>query len=211
MPETRRGERTVRVMTHEAFPIDVGVDIDGCLYPYDEVMRAWATSATGQSLAPAEDRSAWRGWEMDEESYWAMHRYGAQSGVVYGMGAPDPDLLGALRRIADAGHRIHLLSARVGFVEDAWAVTRQWLWRWGVPHETLHVVAGSKRAVALDLGVRVVLDDDPRQAIELTGVGRVLVWAKPWNAEWDGERITDGWQLEEAVRAESRRVGEYPG
>jgi hypothetical protein len=189
------------------FPIDVGIDLDGCLYPFADVMRAWAAGARGEALEAPTTLSFWSDdWGMSDAEFDRLRTLGSSMRVVYDAGVPDPEVLAAMRRIADAGHRLHVISSRSGVWHVDEQVTRDWLWRWGVPHETLHIVDGSKAAVVGALGVRVMLEDSVVAARELHGVCNVAVWARAWNTQWDGVRIVSGWELEQLVEDESRRL-----
>jgi hypothetical protein len=189
------------------FPIDVGIDLDGCLYPFAEVMRAWVAGSRGEALEEPTTMSFWSDdWGMSDAEFTRLRELGATMRVVYDSGVPDPEVLAAMRRMADAGHRLHVVSSRRGewYVDEA--VTRDWLWRWGVPHDTLHIVDGSKAAVVGALGVRVMLEDSVAAADELHGVTNVVMWARAWNTSWAGTRIFSGWELEAIVEEESTRL-----
>jgi hypothetical protein len=200
----QRRAATVDKMT---FPLDIGIDLDGCLYPFADVMRSWAAGSTGQPLPEPREWSFWRSeWGLSDDEFETLRLRGSALGVVYDAGVPDVEILSMMRRLADAGHRLHVISARAGRWHVDEEVTREWLWRWGVPHETLHVVDGSKAPVVAGLGVRVMLEDSIPAASELAGVCRVVMWAMPWNEGWAGDRIRDGWEFEAVVEAESDRI-----
>ena len=190
-----------------SFPLDIGIDLDGCLYPFAEVMRSWAAGSTGHALPEAREWAFWKSeWGFSDDEFEKLRSQGSALGVVYQSGVPDVQVLSAMRRLADEGHRLHVISSRAGDWHVDEKVTREWLWRWGVPHETLHVVDGSKAHTAATLGVRVMLEDSIESARQLQGVCRVVMWAMPWNETWPGERIRDGWELETIVAAESERI-----
>ena len=197
----------VETVVKMTFPLDIGIDLDGCLYPFAEVMRSWAAGSTGQALPEAQAWSFWSSeWGMSDEEFEHLRAQGSALGVVYDAGVPDVEVLSAMRRLADAGHRLHVISSRAGKWHVDAETTREWLWRWGVPHETLHVVDGSKASVVAELGVRVMLEDSVSSALELQGVCRVVMWAMPWNQHWTSDRIRDGWELEAIIEAEAARI-----
>lgn len=186
--------------------------MDGCLYPFAEVARSWAAGATGRPMPEPQEWAFWESeWGWSDAEFARLRETGAAMGVLYNAGVPDVELLSAMRRLADAGHRLHVLSSRSGawHVDDD--VTREWLWRWGVPHETLHIVEGSKAHVAAMLGVRVMVEDSIAAAESIQGVCHVVMWAQPWNEQWHGERIREGWELERIVELEADRISPRHG
>jgi hypothetical protein len=189
-----------------SFTIDIGVGLDGCLYPFAEVVRSWAAGATGQAMPESKQWAFWKGWGWSDAQFAALRDSGIALGVLYTSGVPNVEVLSAMRRLADKGHRLHVVSSRAGAWHVDAEVTREWLWRWGVPYETLHVVDGSKAETVARLGIRVMLDDAVGDGDGLVDVARVVMWAQPWNEAWAGDRIREGWEFEAVVESEAGRI-----
>ena len=200
-----------RTVSEMSFTIDIGVGLDGCLYPFADVVRSWAAGSTGQALPESSQWAFWKGWGWTDTQFAALRESGMALGVLYSSGVPNVEVLSAMRRLADKGHRLHVVSSRAGAWHVDAAVTREWLWRWGVPYETLHVVEGSKASVAAGLGIRVMLEDSLDAGASLADVARVVMWAQPWNEAWAGDRIREGWELEAIVESEAERIAPRAG
>lgn len=179
----------------DASSLNIGLDIDGVLYPFAEVFTAWAEYRlklpTGSLPLPRSWHFYADQWGLRTEDFLDLYRQGVEAGVVFSIGRPLPGALAAVRALADAGHRIHYVSARAipgvghGLARER---TEQWLTTWGFPMTGSLTIADDKSSVPTD----VFLDDAPHNHDELLSAGHPcpVIWAQPWNEEHPGRRVT---------------------
>lgn len=104
-------------------------------------------------------------------------------------GTPYPGVRKALRRIQEAGHTVHLVTARGEGSEHSAQVrevTQRWLERHKIPHDSLHFTR-DKASVPTDA----FLDDDPGNCRRLVAAGvEAYLLDRPWNVgEPDAQRV----------------------
>lgn len=117
---------------------DIMFDIDDVLIPTIDSIHQLALEA---GLHDGSVTPKWAGWEAygcDEQTYWNLWTQWADQGG-YVNTPPIPEAAEALRRLAWAGHRIHLVTAR-GFMahaEEIRAWTHEWVQEFAIPHHSL--------------------------------------------------------------------------
>lgn len=175
--------------------MDLGLDIDGVLYPFDRALARHVERVRGLPPGTLPAARTWdffrAQWGMTREEYLAVYADGVRSGSLFTAEAPYPGAVDAVLALEDAGHRIHYVTARGTTPEDRdllWWDTADWLLGWGFPLDSLTVTA-DKPAACLRLGVRHHLDDAPHQydALEAAGLTPWLL-DRPWNTTHPGRR-----------------------
>jgi hypothetical protein len=171
--------------------LDIGLDIDGVLYPFVQVIAGYATKKLGRPCTDKADTWDWyqRQWGLNHDEFLALCGRGVRDGVLYTEGAPLPGAVRATKRLARAGHRLHYITAREfpgipGPV--AWHRTAEWLQKWTFPVHSL-TVSADKNCRPTD----VFLDDSTHVIETLTAVGhpRPVLWSHSANkggiGTWD--------------------------
>jgi hypothetical protein len=168
--------------------LDIGLDIDGPIYPYGSVLARWAESNHGKRPGDYDDHAlTWYWihdqWGITKEEFVDLHQTGVEAGVIFAQGDPIEGALSAVRRLHDAGHRIHYVTNRAYNGVDldlATKVTRSWLDRHGFPIDTL-TVSADKNAVHTD----VFLDDSAANIEALIEAQHNLpvLWDRPHNQD----------------------------
>lgn len=146
----------------------VGVDIDDVLYPWSAVAHELSRRAglTDLEQLPA----TWAPFEeygCTADEWYDVLAEGTLTGELY-LRPPIPGAVDALTRLADAGHTIHLVTAR-GFLRHGHLIrehTIRWLAEHGIPHHTL-TFSKRKAVVVTD----VFIDDSEKNAHELRQAG----------------------------------------
>lgn len=166
----------------------VGVDIDDVLYPWFGLAHE-ACIRMGLAAISSPLPSTWSPFDeygcTADEWYFALAE-ATVSGRLYG-GSPIPGAVLGLQRLRDAGHSVHLVTAR-GFLahgELIKAQTVQWISDYAVPHDTL-TFAKDKTLVRTD-----VFADDAEHnlaALARAGVRTCLIDA-PHN-----QHVVHGWR-----------------
>ncbi|MCL4413189.1 MAG: hypothetical protein M1522_00330 [Actinobacteria bacterium] len=175
--------------------MDVGIDLDGCVYPFVEVLREWICRDTGRSpeTLPIPERWGFEAeWGFSLDEFHAHVARSVGSGVMFWQGGPIAGAIEALRQIAEAGHRIHIVTARFVNISNSKAgealvaeATRSWLQHHNVPYTSL-IFSDDKMSVATDI----FIDDSPDNyaALELAGANPWF-FDCPWNASLQGQRV----------------------
>ena len=164
----------------------IGIDIDDVLYPWYLTAHMLSEAA---GITNGVTPTTWRCYEdygCTDQEWFDVLADATLSGDLY-TAPPIGDTVEQLQRLRDAGHTIHLVTAR-GFMQHGEAIrllTVEWLAAWDIPHDSL-TFTRDKRVVVTD----VFLDDASHNYDELTAAGR-KAWLlhAPHNAEHRDGRL----------------------
>lgn len=185
--------------------VDVGVDLDGCLYDFVGAFHDSMTARHG----PMPDVSVER-WDfythygMTGSEFLEQYEWALVNAQLFARRDPHPIGVQVLRNLDAAGHRLHVVTARGGTENHDLAVaqTENWLAVHRIPYATLNVVPGVKAPTCRRLGVQVAVDDAPHHVDELVEIGvTAVVFDQPWNRHQPGRRIHDWTELCDVVAA----------
>ncbi|WP_327358850.1 5' nucleotidase, NT5C type [Streptomyces sp. NBC_01304] len=185
--------------------LDIGLDIDGVLYPFVDVISRYATDVLERPCSAEPESWDWyvHQWGLTAEEFFALCGRAVHDGVLFTQGDPLPGALEAADALARAGHRLHYVTARAvaGVPASlAWHRTAQWLGKWDFPVDSL--------TIAADKGCRptdVFLDDSPGNCDALVDAGhaRPVLWCHAPIADHRAERVFDWPEFLALVEAES--------
>lgn len=100
----------------------------------------------------------------------------------------------SVARLRTEGHTLIAITARYPRMQK---LTEAWLDYYGIAVDDLHFVAGgSKVSTALQMGIDVMVEDAPKNALQIAGAGvPVLLFGAPYNLETRHPLIhrCDGW------------------
>jgi FMN phosphatase YigB (HAD superfamily) len=167
----------------------VGVDLDGVIYDFAMHVRRYLVDHEGHdaaALAHLESWDFWTVWGWDDERFARACDAAVDAGVLYATGEPNAGAVEALRRIADAGHTLHVVTARTAgtAASAAFVATQTWLDTYGVPYTSL-TMSADKTVVPTD----VFIDDSLPNYDALVAAGvRAYLLNQPWNAPFDDGR-----------------------
>ena len=186
--------------------IDIGLDIDNVLYPWATVFTRWVEERKGLKPGVLDDIALSWNWYKDQ---WGMtldemqdhFRAGVRAGVVFAQGSATEGSVAAVRRWANAGHRIHYVTDRANAgidIEHAWEVTHTWLHGQGFVVDSL-TITPDKASVKAD----VFLDDGPHyiRAMIAEGQQHAWLWDRPHNRHEDLPRLYTWHQVDSSVAA----------
>lgn len=173
-------------MTKHDAPLDIGVDIDGVLYPFVAALRTHIANRTNVPLERLGEPTEWdfaEQWGMTSSELAAWMHDGVETGDLLLAGGTYPGAAEALRRLRQAGHRIHLITNRgwlapsnPGKAEDR---TRNWLAANDMEYETL-TFSPDKTSVRTD----VFIEDRPKNFLALRQAGvDAYLRDHPFNAD----------------------------
>lgn len=147
----------------------VGVDVDDVIYPW--LARAHAACRTA-GITNGNLVSHWEMWEdygCTKEQWVEVLEQATRTGFLHDA-APIPGATSALDRLREAGHTIHLVTARGFWSAEQGSLIRahtvEWLNEWQVPHDSL-TFSLDKSVVRTDM----FADDSPRNVAALLQAG----------------------------------------
>lgn len=161
----------------------IGVDIDDVLYPWFDTAHRLSVEAgiTGDLVGSP---TSWRPYEnygCTAEQWHEVLTAGAVSGELY-YADPIPGSIEALARLREAGHTVHLVTAR-GLLANGHLIrshTTHWLENVGAQFDSLTFAA--KKSI---VRVAVLIDDNVDNLFEFekNTPGDGILINRPWNAE----------------------------
>jgi uncharacterized HAD superfamily protein len=158
----------------------IGIDLDGCVYDYVGAMRRhfMACGRHRDSLPDPDHYEIWECWGMTSAEFWQATNESIAAGLCFGIGVPYKGAVDALAELNDAGHTLHIVTARRRTAR-AISLTARWLERHGIEYKSL-TFSSDKRAVPVDLFV----EDSTRNALEIAAAtGRPLLLDRTWNRD----------------------------
>jgi len=171
--------------------VRIGFDVDGVIYRFTKAYHLWLNENKGMSLDVDAEAQTWDWfleWETPEEFKKNLHQ-SVDSGQMYWTGELyEPQIGQNLRELRDAGHTIHIVTARLFGVEKCpEEATKHFFEVSDLIYDTL-TVSKDKTSVKTDL----FLEDNVANydALEAAGVTSYLV-NRPYNLENDDRRRVD--------------------
>lgn len=157
--------------------LDILLDVDGVLYPLPELFTTYAAEQLGRPLEL--DTTNWefyRDWGLGYDDFVELLGEGVRERRLWWSGEPYDEVVDAVAAIRDAGHRIHVVTARDvrGIEAEAFDATKHWLDRHGIVVDTINL-AQDKTVVLARLGLEprncVAVDDGPQHITAFARVG----------------------------------------
>jgi hypothetical protein len=178
--------------------LDIGVDLDGVCYDFSAALRRWL-QGRGRPPGSMPPPTRWdfytEQWGMSLPEFLAACNEATDAGFLFADGAPEPGTVMTLRRFADSGHRVHIITDRMfGKGGSAEANTRRWLAAHRIPFSSL-TFSPDKTVVRVDTAI----DDKPGNYEALDAVGHLpYLRSRPWNEGHPARRV-GSWAEFEAV------------
>lgn len=177
-------------------PWDVGIDLDGCVYDFIDAIRkeVCLNYPHLDPSTPAESWTFYERWGLSHDVFLNVYATSVKEGRVLWEGEPYPGTVEAWQRLADAGHRIHVITDRrpAGAVADAQRATISWLAQHGLNYSS--ITFSPDKTLIRHLAShedRVVFVDDKAEnfrALQSTGINAFLM-DRPWNQHAEGPRV----------------------
>ena len=181
--------------------LDVGLDLDGVMYrAFEWDLQHYCINQLGydpETLPlPWTRWDSWREmWGMDEETFLRLCHEATDAGEMFVHGNVEPHAVEVINRLHDAGHQIHIITARA-FGRRSPHNSADWLHKHGIPFESLAMVR-NKKLMRPDI----MLDDHEYNFADMWSVGvETWLYDQPWNDHVDTEYRVHGWlEFEEVV------------
>ena len=179
--------------------LDIGIDLDGVCYDFTASLRHYLITHEGhdpEALVGGGwddwDTASWQFykdcWGFSTEEFLAACDRGVDAGVLFLHGEPFEGTVDALYALKNAGHRLHVITAR-SFGSRSHHNTSEWLTQHQVPFDSL-VFAYHKQIIATD----VMLDDYDKNVREMSANGTVVfLYDRPWNQDFDTDLRVKNW------------------
>lgn len=161
---------------------DVGIDMDGVLYPFADAFRDYCAERMGKLFLPEPTHwNFYEDWDLDKATFEQWVIDAAKSHDVFYTQNPYEGVLEAWADLKEMELKIHVLTARP---QEAWAQTAEWLEKHDLKVDSLHF--GPKKAFfsKIPTGKGILIDDHVAYYEEaaLNGVIPVLL-DRPWNQD----------------------------
>lgn len=169
-----------------------GWDLDGPGYGLVEAVRDYRHQHQGvpmESMPLPQRHSVYQAWGMTLAEFITCTNRGVNEGFIFRHGEPTPGFIEALRTVYDAGHEVHIITARdfgdPGMCEKS---TREWLAEHRAPFHSL-TFSHDKTCLRTDLMIEDHVGN--YDALEQAGSESWLL-NRPWNEPHDdGRRRVD--------------------
>lgn len=191
------------------------MDLDGCEYDWVEAFRAFAHQHTGRPMHTMPEPTVWNfptlQWGMSPGEFIEVHEAGVVARAIYLEGDPYPGVVDGSRRLRAAGHEIHVRTdRRIGPPGMALELTRAWLSRSGIEHDSLTITADKNAPFVCD----VALDDKPENFLALRAAGcDAFLRDHPYNRHVptpEGRRVRSFAEFEQRVAEIARTAVHAP-
>ena len=173
---------------------DIGLDMDGCMIPFDYGFRKYVVDAGIRTLEQCPEVTEmdfylkWfneKGEGIPHEEFLEICHAGVDAGIIFFEGDPYPDVKDAVDRLKKMGNKIHVITDRT-FGKDNYSevLTERWLKKWEIPYDTL-TFSADKTIVSTDI----MIDDKPENYDRLDSAGCYsILYDRPWNQMKDNRR-----------------------
>lgn len=171
--------------------IHVGLDLDGCMYPFIRgYNRNYAPDKTEQDWT---EFYAYRKWGVTDDQFKGHLKSGARWKGLYDEEAPYVGVIGAWERLKALPVKTHVITYRP---REAWGPTIAWLEAFGFQPDTLSFSSDKTILRALagsDATALLMCEDTVSQflTVEEAGIDVYLI-DQPWNREHETrKRVAD--------------------
>jgi uncharacterized HAD superfamily protein len=136
---------------------DVGIDLDGVIYPFVDAFRSYCQERLGVTDLP--DPTHWHfyeDWGLDSETFNAWLLEASKTHQIFSTYLPYDQVLEAWKELRDMGVKIHVLTARP---QSAWVQTVEWLAKYNLHVDSLHFCDTKGFLSKVATGKSILLDD----------------------------------------------------
>ena len=169
----------------------IGFDVDEVIYKFTKAYHMWLNEAKGMILDPEEKVQTYdwfTRWESYDEFSLNLHE-AVDAGKMYWEGEVyEPQIAHNLQELRDAGHTIHIVTARLfGIQKCALEATQHFFAANGLIYDTMDITE-DKALVSTDI----FLEDNIKNydALEAAGVTSYLI-NRSYNLRDDNRRRVD--------------------
>jgi len=174
--------------------LQIGLDLDGVLYPFVATLRKWMVDEQGclgtEQCPPAVKWEFYEDWGLTSTEFAKELRDSINAGFMFIEGEPVPGSLDVINRLSDQGHHLIAVTSRSvkGAEKQVCCATLKWLAHYSIPLEGA-VISPDKGILPTDL----FLDDSPDNynLLDMGAETMPVLFTQPWNASHPGRRVED--------------------
>jgi len=185
---------------------DVGIDLDGVLYPFEGAFRQYCTSVLNmQNLPTPTHWNFYEDWGMDLSTFNFHVHNAALTFNVFSRLAPYAGVQEAWKDLHDLGVRIHVMTARP---QPAWEQTARWLYEHQLYSDSLHFNTSKSFLSTFSSGQAAMVDDHIVYYLEAQRSGILpYLLTRPWNTQMaDANRVNSFHEFVEKIRNHNRNI-----
>lgn len=170
---------------------DVGIDLDGVLYPFAKAFNNYCCERMGRLFLPEPTHwNFYEDWDLDEETFYKWLDEAAESHQVFATEEPYQGVAEAWDALRQMDVRIHIITSRP---QASWEQTAGWLTQHGLKADSLHFNKTKGFLTKISNGKSALIDDHIayyREA-KANGIFPVLM-NRSWNqSEEDFTRVNN--------------------
>lgn len=164
---------------------DVGIDLDGVIYPFADAFRDYCAERMGKLFLPEPTHwNFYEDWDLDHDTFQEWLIEASETHTVFATQKPFEGVVEAWAQLRAMGVKIHILTARP---QSAWAQTAEWLTTHNLHVDSLHFGPSKAFLSKIAKDKAILIDDHVAyyEEVEKHGVIPVLM-NRPWNSTKEG-------------------------
>ena len=164
---------------------DVGIDMDGVVYPFMDAFKKYCTQELGMTEFPNPTKwDFYEDWGIDKEDFNSLLRCASTTHKLFASEYPMEHVAEGWQMLKDMGLRLHVITARPS---TAWSQTADWLHDHNLVPDHLHFTHDKTVLSHVAHKESAMIDDhvDYYLQLEKSGVLAVLQ-SQPWNEHYQG-------------------------
>jgi uncharacterized HAD superfamily protein len=158
--------------------IVLGLDLDGCLYPWHEAVYTYQQYMCGYSKSFNEFWDEVQFWPKEKQDYLVSLPF------LYETQVPLESTTKFLEFCKENADEIYYITHRPPELER---ITKRYFRRYDFPYQDNLFITGDKATACRYLGVTHFLDDHVKHIQAVNGIADTYLMAKPWNKEFQDE------------------------
>jgi uncharacterized HAD superfamily protein len=170
---------------------DVGIDLDGVIYPFVDSFRAYCQERLGvDNLTTPTHWHFYEDWGLDSETFNAWLLEASKTHQIFSSYLPYEGVLESWKELRDMGVNIHVITARP---QSAWAQTVEWLAKYNLHVDSLHFCSTKGFLSKVATGKAMMLDDQIVYYEEAEKAGIIpCLLTRDWNkSKEDANRVSN--------------------
>lgn len=170
---------------------DVGIDLDGVIYPFVDAFGFYCKERLGVSSLPTPTHwHFYEDWGLDSETFNAWLLEATKTNQIFSSSHPYKGVVEAWKELRDMGVKIHILTARP---QSAWGQTVEWLSTHNLHVDSLHFGDTKGFLSKIATGKAVLLDDQIVYYEEAEKAGIIPCFVtRDWNVnKKDANRVNN--------------------
>ena len=163
---------------------DVGVDLDGVIYPVHDVFRKYCEKVKGMKNLP--EITHWEfytDWGLSLDEFLNFLYTATRYHNLFGSAEPMEGTLEGWELLKESGIKIHIMTSRIS---AGWLQTVKWLNQYNLIPDTLHFIDNKTILTKIASGRSIAIDDSDTLIKQMSNAGiQAVLRTQPWNIQND--------------------------